>query len=111
SGTLIASNTLFYLAGTFTTGGIGTLVRTAGSIILIGYDDNSNATLTLANPGIGSTLLQGGTIHAGTLATSGGAVLVATPTGGRLDGLTLATGGTIDLSGISGPHSDVFNGL
>ena len=82
------------LGGTFDLSGMGTIVSHGGLLELTGTLNN-NGTLALDDT-TGALYLQGGTIHGGTVTTSGGATLIAFSLGGTLDGVTLA--GTLDAA-------------
>ena len=94
------------LGGTFGTADLGTLDRTGGTVNLTGTLTNTG-TLSL-DATSGSWVLQGGEIVGGTVATAGGAELLATY-GGSLAGVTLA--GTLDLATADELHVAVTGGL
>jgi hypothetical protein len=77
------------LAGTFTVANLGTIHGSAGGVYLFGTLDNTGTTLALT-AATGSWILDGGTIHGGTITASGGATLRTDSSGGTLDGVTLA---------------------
>jgi autotransporter-associated beta strand protein len=116
-GQIIATNGTVNLGGTFAQSDIGAFSRTGGVVNLTGTLNNAGATLTL-DPTTGSWTLLNGTIIGGNVATVGTAQLINR--GGTLDGvslnaspiaigsgttltikdgLTLAPGQVIDLSG------------
>ncbi len=105
AGTINVTGSTLNLGGSFSSAGLGTLNESANTINLIGKFDNTGATLALT-PTTGSWNLLGGTIQNGTLAETGGAELVFTPSGGTIDGLTV--NGNLDLT--SGTAS-VLDGL
>ena len=86
-GTIAVSGGTLDLANTFTTAALGTFNRTGGTVNITGTLDNTGATLTL-NSTTGSWSLAGGTLKGGTVNASGGAELLATATGGTLDGIS-----------------------
>jgi RHS repeat-associated protein len=100
------------LGGTFTTAGLGSYTRTGGTIYLTGYLDNTGSTLNL-DAATGSWILSGGTLHGGTVTTSGGSSLTNTSSGGTLDGITLdglveATGRLAVTGGLTIASDGVF---
>jgi autotransporter-associated beta strand protein len=116
-GQIIANNGTVNLGGSFAQGDIGSFTRTGGVVNLTGTLNNAGSTLTL-DPTTGSWTLLNGAIIGGTVATAGTAQLINR--GGTLDGvslsaspivvgsgttltikdgLTLAAGSVIDLSG------------
>ncbi|HET6323495.1 MAG TPA: malectin domain-containing carbohydrate-binding protein [Planctomycetaceae bacterium] len=105
AGTINVNGSTLNLGGSFTSAGLGTLNESANTINLIGKFDNTSATLALT-AATGSWNLFGGAIKNGTLAETGGAELVFTPSGGTIDGLTV--NGNLDLT--SGTAS-VLDGL
>ncbi len=112
-GTIVADNATVELGGwlTNTADNLGSLALGTDTVELIGTLDNRQQTLALV-PGetssTGSWVLNGGRIDGGTIATAGGAALVATQgtdlwgftyvpmPGGTLDGVILD--GTLDMS-------------
>ncbi|MCE9591901.1 MAG: Ig-like domain-containing protein [Planctomycetes bacterium] len=90
NGTLSETNSTLNLNGAFTTPDIGTFSRTGGTVNLTGALTNTGNTLAL-NTTTGSWNLAGGSIIGGTVTATGGAALVATTTGGTLNGVTLST--------------------
>src|SRR5262249_46820139 len=82
----------------FTLAQLGTYTRTSGNINLNGTLNNSGTTLALDNT-TGPWNLLGGTVQSGTVSTSGTGKLVATTSGGTLNGVTL--NGTLDLVGFN----------
>ena len=119
-GSLLASNATVELGGwlTDTPSNLDSLSLGTDTVELIGTLDNRNQTLALV-PGItsssGSWILNGGRIDGGTIATTGGAALVAAgnayytpPANGTLDGVTL--NGTLDMS-ADGSYVVVVDGL
>ena len=95
TGTIHATDSTVNLGGAWTLAGLGTFNRTGGTVNLTGTLDNTGGTLAL-DAATGSWNLLGGTIKGGTITMSGGAQLVATGSGGTLDGVTL--NGDLDLT-------------
>jgi hypothetical protein len=82
----------------------------SGNHVVIGQGgqvDNSNNTLTLT-AATGSLTLAGGTLKGGTVNAGGGAKVVATSSGGTLDGVTLNS--DLDVT-VAGASATVVNGL
>jgi hypothetical protein len=88
TGLITETNSTLILGGTFTTAALGNYSRTGGNINLVGTLNNVGSTLGLT-AATGSWNLVGGTIQGGTVLASGGAKLVATTSGGTLNGVTL----------------------
>ncbi|MFM7076859.1 MAG: Ig-like domain-containing protein, partial [Planctomycetaceae bacterium] len=91
------------LEGSFPTASIPAYGLAGGSVTLSGALDNSGATLRLDDT-TGPWHLLGGSITGGRYEAKGSARLVATSSGGRLSGLTLAgdldvTTGSVSVSG------------
>src|SRR5262249_32723103 len=113
AGRFVVQNSTLNLGGSFTTDGIGFIARTGGTINLAGLLDNAGRTLAL-DAATGSWNLDArGTLRRGSLATSGGAVLVAGTAagpGGTLDGVPLgaALGGVPASATVQGNGSAVF---
>lgn len=87
-GILRLSGGALVLDGTFNTAGIGTVVRTGGELLLSGYLDNSDATLSIDNTAFP---LDFGPSTLGTI--KGGTITGTQPiqfTKGNLDGVTVA---------------------
>jgi hypothetical protein len=82
------AGTTLNLAGTMTSSGLGTWIGAGATVNLVGSLDNTLATLALT-ASTGSLRLSGGTITGGTIAGTGGAVLLCTTSGGTLSGVTL----------------------
>jgi hypothetical protein len=113
SGTITANASPVYLGGNFTFASLGTLNSVGnGGIDLTGVLDLTGQTLTL-NASTGPWHLKGGTIKNGTLSAGtkagGGSYLLATNSGGTLDGVTV--NGDIDLSPVYGGYLRVLNTL
>jgi hypothetical protein len=104
----VAANSTLNLAGTFAGAALGS-IASAGTVNVTGTLTNTLNTLTL-NPSTGSWRLFGGTIDGGTVATTGGAALIATTSGGTLaNGVTLD--GIFDLTSSYGVNAYVTGGL
>jgi len=85
----VSSGGTLNLGGNLTTAGLGALEGAAGGTINItGIITNTGQTLAV-NAGTGSLNILGGTIVDGTVSISGGARLLATTTGGTIDGATI----------------------
>src|SRR6185437_10816999 len=96
------------LGGSFTTVGVGTMVRNGGIVNLNGVLDNTGATLAL-DEASGSWRLLGGTINGGIYTNSCGAELILTNSGGTLNGLT--ADGDLDLTQDFNVNVTILNGL
>jgi hypothetical protein len=118
TGTITATKANVSLGGFLTYGptNFQSLALGTDAVSLIGTLDNTGHTLTLS-PGVtsssGSWLLAGGRIYRGIVATTDGAALIATNSGGggfdgALDGVTLD--GKLDMS-ASGADVLIENGL
>ena len=109
TGTLRADAGTLALGGSFTTAGIGTIVRTNGAIAVTGDWNNSNATLNL--DALGPLFLSDGTIRGGTITGSPAnpiQVLIGQfNNGGHLDNVTLS--GTANVT--PGAGLGIQNGL
>ena len=103
AGTIGATNCAVNLGGALTTAALGTIERSGGSLSLSGYLDNTGSILNL--DALGPMSLAGGTIHAGVIQSTNGALLYGTPSGGTLDGVTMnapmqvVSLGTLTVSG------------
>ena len=108
---LIQSGGTLQLDGSYTTGGLRSLVTgDSGAVVVTGLLDNSGAALTLAPIGTAGAMpsltLEGGTLKGGTLKLAGGTLnLVSgnaayTPTPSTLDGVTVQ--GTLSLAATAG---------
>jgi hypothetical protein len=100
TGTINASSAIVNLGGSFVMSSLGTFTLAGATVNLTGTLDNSNKTLAFA-PSLGSWVLHGGTITGGTLASSGGAKLALSNSGGTLAGVTVAAGLTLDGTSAS----------
>lgn len=89
SATLTASGGTVNLGGTFTPATVGAIVRAAGAVNVTGIYDLMGGALAL-DVTTGSWNLLGGTIKGGAYQVPGTAELIVTPSGGTLDGMTLA---------------------
>ena len=97
-----SSSAQVFFRGTATLTGTTTFDGSGGTVTFEGTLDESGNTVTLDDPGI-SYVLAGGSIDAGTVATTGGATLVANNNGGTFDGVTFD--GTLDMETVSRPMS------
>ena len=104
----VSGSGILNLGGSFTAADLGSINSSGGIVNLTGTLNNAGSTLTL-NATTGSWRLAGGTISGGTIATSGGAKLLATFSG-TLDGVTV--NGDLDLvSNSSFLQATITNGL
>lgn len=94
------------ISGNVQTQGATLRVTNGGTLAISGTVTSTGNTLTLN----GQVLLEGGTLAGGTLAGSGSS-LVLTSYGGLLNGVTIASGLTLNATGVSGPRADIRNGL
>ena len=118
-GTLsISKDSTVNLGGVITTDALNSLVAeglVGPDITLTGVLDNSLADNPISGgvlalgPATGYLTLAGGSIDQGTVTTSGGNDLVATGTGGTLDGVTLD--GTLDMTQFYAATISVLDGL
>jgi hypothetical protein len=83
AGTIMATNSVLNLGGSFSQAALGTFVRTGGTVNLTG---TLSGNLNL-NAGTGSWNLLGGTLTGGHLSAAGGHTLASTPSGGTLIGM------------------------
>ena len=101
------------LGGALTIAQLGSILSAGATVNLTGSLDNTGTTFTLDKT-TGSWRLLGATIKGGTLTSSDGAQLVATSTGGILDGVTLTGDATLpsplDIEGYSS-NVQVTHGL
>jgi len=97
----VSGTGILNLSGSFTTADTAGLMRSGGTLNIVGVLNNSGTTLGFT-PTTGSWNLAGGTIAGGTINDSGGASLVIGPslTGnqGTLSGVTIPLGSTLDAS-------------
>jgi uncharacterized repeat protein (TIGR02543 family) len=108
AGTIIESNAIVNLGGTFTLGDVGALQRAGGAVNVTGTVLNTNTTLVL-NATTGSWALNGGTILGGTVAASNGWALLVNGSG-TLNGVTVD--GVLDVgNSFEGAELTVTNGL
>ncbi len=91
NGTVTSTSTTTNLGGTFTQANLGTFTRSGGTVNLTGTLNNTGGTLALTAV-TGSWDLLGGTIEGGTISTSGGARLIGTDAGGKLEGGVMLSG-------------------
>ncbi len=107
SGSIAVNNGTLNLGGGVSTSALNlpAFTRTGGTVNLTGTLDNFGATLTLT-PVTGDWNLINGLIRNGTIASTGGTLLIQS---GTLDGVTV-TGG-VDLSSINGANVTVKNGM
>ncbi|HYB99850.1 MAG TPA: hypothetical protein VEC57_12035 [Candidatus Limnocylindrales bacterium] len=103
-GTISSTDSTVNLGGTFTLDDLGTFTRDGGEVNLTGTLDND--TGLMLDDLTGSWRLVGGTILGGTIAAEGNAELIATNSGGLLDGVTLLSG--MDMTATSA-HVRVSN--
>lgn len=97
-GTLTVTGGTLDLGGTMTVANLGQIHGSGGTVNLTGTLNNTGTTLTLDDV-TGSWALVGGAISGGTVATQGGASLLARSSTSQLDGVTLD--GTLDVEGAS----------
>ncbi len=107
SGTIAAAaGSTLNLAGTFNVAGVGAISSAGATVNFTGILTNTGTTVTLDGP----WRLAGGTIDGGTIATTGGGVLIATTSGGLLaNGVTLD--GNLDLTTAYSARVTVTGGL
>ncbi|MDB5348932.1 MAG: repeat-associated core domain protein [Planctomycetota bacterium] len=111
AGTLAETFSALVLGGTYTTVGLGHIVRVGGLVNLEGTLNNTGATLALDDTS-GSWNLTRTTILGGTIATTGSARLYsAYPAGATLDGVTIAAGATVVTAADGFGPLSVRNGL
>jgi membrane-associated phospholipid phosphatase len=109
TGTIIVNGTTLSLGGSLTLAGLGTITRSGGTVNLLGTLDLGGGTLNL-NAATGSWNLGGGTIKNGTIAESGGSVLVISNTGGNtLTNMTV--NGDLDVSQQQNSNLRIYGGL
>ncbi len=108
TGTIEVINGNFEMGGSFTTAGLGTLVRSGGFVSLHGILTNTGNILAF-NSLTGSWLLLNGTIMGGIITHSDGAALIPTSLSGTLNGVTI--NGDLDLTQGSGVSLIIWNGL
>ena len=94
------------LAGEFTMAGLGTFSHTGATVNLQGTLDNTGKNQVF-DATTGSWVMTRGTILGGSVAFSGGAALVISPQGGKLDGVTLNS----DLDMGSGTDIQIIHDL
>jgi hypothetical protein len=107
AGVITATNSAVQLRGAFTSADLANFQQTGGSIDLAGTLDLLHGSLTL--PAVGSWRLRGGTLKNGTLASQGGAKLIATDSGGTLDNIT--ANADLDITQVHAASMTVKNGL
>ncbi len=108
-GRITESSTTVNLGGAFTTSELGILTGNGGVINFTGTLTN-DGTLSLDGSGVSPQYsLTGGTIIGGTVATPNGGELVATQSGGLLDGVTLD--GTLLVGQILNTYVEVKDEL
>ena len=92
-GTITATNATVNFGGTFTPAGIGTFIRSGGTITINGTVNNTGTTFDLStlSPTTGSILLNVGTINGGTISGGVNAATIDLTGNGTLNGVTLAT--------------------
>ncbi len=100
SGAITATNAMVDLGGLFTQAAMGSLTfDISDTINLIGtIDDSALAAILTLTASPGSWNLLGGRIYEGKLATTGGAALITSTSGGDLDGVELTYGAVVDFS-------------
>ncbi len=101
----IASGAGLHLGGSFTAGSLGTVTNSGGTVFIEGTFDNTGHALD-GSDFFGQAVLNGGTIHGGTVTPAG---LAFSPTNsGTLDGVTYE--GALTLTAISS-SVHIKNGL
>jgi hypothetical protein len=115
TGVINATNSTVNFGGTFTT--VGTFNRSGGTVYLSGKLNNAGRTLAL-NAATGSWILSSFSlptaINDGTITTTGGAKLIASPTdfeGVTLNGVTLNGDLEVQAAAYSSQNVAVTNGL
>jgi len=99
TGSINVTDTALNLGGYFTQADIGTINRTGGTVSLLGYLDNSSATLNIQTGALAGMTMAGGTIHGGTIQGGSSNLFTANSSSGTLDGVTL--NGSLDITGNS----------
>jgi filamentous hemagglutinin len=107
-GALVLAAGTLNLGGTFSAASLATLHRSAGSLVISGYLNNTSSALNVGVP-TGNVILEGGVIAGGTVAIADNYELIGTGTlsGVVLSGAVRASGGTLMLGSMplhSGVH-------
>lgn len=98
AGLLALSSGTLNLGGTFAAADLGAWQRRGGSVNLVGTMNNTGGAFVL-DQAVGSWQLDGGQINGGSVATAGGAALLFSARGGKLNGVALNT--DVQLTGNS----------
>jgi hypothetical protein len=112
TGTINGEGGTVDLAGPFTDAPLAAFTDSGGTVNLAGSLTNTSLALS---PALGNWFLSGGTIVGGTISSTGGSLLTLTSSGGTLNGVTIATGATLD--GTYEPYSgyvakaNIVNGM
>jgi hypothetical protein len=106
TGTLLVSDGTLALGGSFTTAGIGTLIRSGGQVAITGSLNNSNAHVALSDA-TGSWWVKG-TVAGGSISASGQAKVIGA--GGTLNGVALLSDLLIDPGNTSLLNGSTFSG-
>ena len=109
TGLIAADSGIINLNGNFTQGTGASFTAGAGTFRISGTFDNTGTTFALDAPAGTLELRTGGTIQGGTVALSGGVVLVAAESNANLNGVTLE--GDLDLTTLNYTYLNVYGGL
>jgi hypothetical protein len=104
------TNSVLNLDGTFGLGDLGSIIRSGGSVRVTGLLNGGGDTLHL-DATTGNWSMNGGTLRQLTVNASGGALLLATGSGGTLDGVTLNSDVDAQAGSLSVTNGLVLNGL
>ncbi|HZO51486.1 MAG TPA: hypothetical protein VFB63_02155, partial [Bryobacteraceae bacterium] len=104
------TNSVLNLGGTFGLGDLGNIVRVGGSVRVTGLLNGAGGTLNL-DATTGNWSMNGGTLRQLTVNSADGAVLLATPTAGMLDGVTLNCDLDAQAGSLNVTNGLVLNGL
>lgn len=97
-GTIIVNGGILNFGGTFTTAGVGTIVRSNGSIAIAGTLNNSNAVF-VHPAGVGTILLSTGSrVIGGEIAAGSVGLAIATARSTTFEGVKLATDFRLDIA-------------
>ncbi len=110
AGELRLTNSVFNLGGTFGLGDLGNIIRVGGSMRVTGLLNGAGGTLNL-DATTGNWSLNGGTLRQLTVNSADGALLLATSTGGILDGVTLNCDMDVQAGSLNVTNGLALNGL
>jgi hypothetical protein len=109
-GELRLTNSVLNLGGIFDLGDLGNVIRVGGSVRVTGLLNGASGTLNL-DATTGNWSMNGGTLRQLTVNASGGAFVLATSSGGTLDGVTLNSDLDVQAGSLSVTNGLVLNGL